>query len=257
MDYRPMFAETAPKPFDSLAYIFEPKWDGYRALFYTQEKRLISRTGKSLSGFFPHLEAIELKRAVIDGELVCLHAGRPSFSSLKQNPQSAVLMAFDLLSLEGEDICHKPLELRRKILEDLVFGQSLIGFSPSYTEGLKLFEALSKAGWEGVMAKRKGSIYRPGKRSRDWLKVVVYKHIEVVVMEFWPQKGSALLGLYQGDDLKPIGRVFLGSKINLVKTLQVVEIRFREFTGGALRHPTVVRFRDDKNPKECTYDQLL
>ena len=60
MDYRPMFAETAPKPFDSLAYIFEPKWDGYRALFYTQEKRLISRTGKSLSGFFPHLEAVEL-----------------------------------------------------------------------------------------------------------------------------------------------------------------------------------------------------
>ena len=149
------------------------------------------------------------------------------------------------------------MELRRKILEDLVFGQSLLGFSPSYAEGLKLFEALSKAGWEGVMAKRKGSIYRPGKRSRDWLKVVVYKHIEVVVMEFWPQKGSALLGLYQGDNLKPIGRVFLGSKINLVKTLQVVEIRFREFTGGALRHPTVVRFRDDKNPKECTYDQLL
>ena len=253
-----MLAEKASSPFSSNDYIYEPKWDGYRALFYTKDHRLLSRNGKSLLAQFPHFAKIDLKEAVLDGELVALQEGRPNFTFLRHNPHKAVFMAFDLLSFAGQDYCALPLETRRNNLQELIQGQNVIGFSPDYQDGIKLFNALSKANWEGEIATRKGSPYKPGKRSSDWLKIVAYKEVDAVVMDWSPVKNTLLLGLYKDDLLLPIGHVPSSEFAKVANPLnKVVTVRFREFTGQALRHPSHVRLRTDKLPKECMYDQLL
>lgn len=248
-------ASTALSPLTSSELLFEAKWDGYRALFFTSDKKLVSRNGKDLTQFFSHLIKVKLNDAVVDGEIICIKDNRPDFASLRKNPQSAIFMAFDLLYLQGKDLCNSPLEDRRKLLQDLIYGQKLIGFSPDYQDGLKLFQALSSSGWEGVMAKKKGSFYLPGKRSRDWLKIIAYKEVDAVVMEWFADKGTMLLGLYIHNKLQPIGHVFYSHKPQLSK--KVVTVRYREFSGQALRHASIVRFRDDKSPKECKYEQLF
>lgn len=256
--YLPMLATEAEAAFDSPEYIFEPKWDGYRALYYTKLGEIRSRRGKSLTETFRHLTKTSIDEAVIDGELVSFASGRPDFASLRKNPQTAVLMAFDLLSVGGRDVTKLPLESRKEILKELIQGQHLIGFSPDYSDGIKLFAALKDAGWEGIVAKRKGSVYRPGERSSDWLKIVAYKEIDAVVLEVIKERGTALLGLFRGGHLEPVGHVPLRRYADLEqKGPQVVTVRYREYTGKAFRHARFVRTREDKSPWECTYEQLV
>jgi bifunctional non-homologous end joining protein LigD len=188
-----MKAVSAPMPSDDRGWGFEIKWDGVRALGYADHGELCmeSRTGENVTARYPELggigEALAEHGAVLDGEIVALdEGGRPSFQLLQRRmgltSRAAIerrvaevpvsYMAFDLLYLDGRDTCPLSYLERRELLE----GLGLEGASwrtPRYHagDGAALLEASREQGLEGVVAKRLDSIYRPGKRSRDWIKV--------------------------------------------------------------------------------------
>ncbi|MDP2871435.1 MAG: hypothetical protein Q8P31_02730, partial [Bacillota bacterium] len=121
-------------------------------------------------------------RAVLDGELLGFRGGRPSFQATIRAGGAAVLMAFDLLHLGGEDLVHLPMEDRRAAMEKaFVFDDELICAAPVLGRGRAYYSAAVGQGLEGVVAKRLGSPYRPGARTRDWLKIAHRRTLDCVV----------------------------------------------------------------------------
>ncbi len=180
-DLSPMLAQTYPEPFDDNDWLFEIKWDGYRCLSYIKNSEVFlrSRNGRCLNKRFTHLEAIstfvdysKAKTLIVDGEIVGFKEGKPSFSFLKTNPGMAVYMIFDLIFLNDQLLLDVPLVERRNKLYRLFDWGNLVFFSPGQEqEGHRLFEFVKQRDMEGIMAKRKDSLYFPGKRTYDWLKI--------------------------------------------------------------------------------------
>jgi len=176
-----MLATTAPGPFDSAEHWFEIKWDGLRCIAFVERNRvrLQSRNLRDFTARYPALGELHSlfrgeQRAIIDGELLGFAGGRPSFQAALRGGGASLLMAFDLLHLDGRDLLSEPLEARHDLLSaafDWTGGQLLLA-SPVRREGSRYFAAVAEQGLEGVIAKRLGSTYQPGVRSRDWLKVV-------------------------------------------------------------------------------------
>lgn len=179
--FGPMLAGTKKEPFDNDEWTFEVKWDGYRALaFMGEDVHLWSRKGQSLDNrFYPIYNALKATniRAVLDGEVVCVdEKGMPDFGRLQtwetERDGRLVYYVFDILWWDGRDLCDAPLEDRQALLKE-VLPQSreiALGFQLG-SSGTALFEAVERMGLEGIMAKRKQSPYRPGTRSKDWLKI--------------------------------------------------------------------------------------
>jgi bifunctional non-homologous end joining protein LigD len=185
----PMLATLAKQPFSNPEWLFEPKWDGFRAICFLQEGRLrcFSRNRKSLTERFPELQQIakliRASTAVIDGEIVALNkSGMPYFEGLQvwrgsprhQHQTSAiVLYAFDLLYFDGHDLTQCPLVARKATLKRIL-PKTKTG-RIRYTEhidgeGEQLFRELEELELEGMVAKRRDSIY-VFKRSSSWLKI--------------------------------------------------------------------------------------
>jgi bifunctional non-homologous end joining protein LigD len=179
----PMLPSLVSKPFSKSDWLFEPKWDGWRTLCFLRDGKthLVSRRRNSLDERFPGLreigKAIKATSAVIDGEIVALDEhGFPCFDGLRSihnRKCSVVLYAFDLLYLDGFDLTACPL-VKRKALLKLILPRDNTG-RLRYTDhitgsGERLFEKLEALNLEGMMMKRKDSVYS-GLRSRDWLKV--------------------------------------------------------------------------------------
>jgi len=174
LEIRPMMAQSSAQPFDDPEWIFEMKWDGYRALatIDSGHVNLWSRNGLRLDSKYPlivqELENLKLKNAILDGEIVALDAdGIPRFGLLQrfQRDRSGTLMylVFDLLYLNGEDLMDLPLVRRREILRKLLPKEGSIRFSDAIEgRGIEFFRAARERGLEGIMAKRKGSRYLPG-----------------------------------------------------------------------------------------------
>ena len=168
-------------------WAFEVKWDGYRTIVHLDAAdprtpvRLQSTAGRDVTERWPELRAIagavHARSAILDGELVALDdAGRPSFELVQQSgagsPREAALYVFDVLQVDGVDTIDAHYEDRRRLLDELVEpGTNWMVPAFRIGDGAALLDATAEQGLEGVIAKRLGSVYRPGTRSKDWRKV--------------------------------------------------------------------------------------
>jgi bifunctional non-homologous end joining protein LigD len=219
----PMLATPVTRPFDSADWLFEIKWDGYRAVAFIENGRLrlVSRNQNDLTGQYPELrnlpELVDAKKAVLDGEVVALdEQGRPSFSLMQQRtgfrpgghriPGRAGIpiqyFVFDVIYADGHDLHRVNLEDRKQALAALVTSGDVLHYSDHYPEnGTGLFEAARQRGLEGIVAKRRNSCYEE-RRSREWLKIKITQRLECVIAGYTEPEGSReyfgslVLGLY-------------------------------------------------------------
>ena len=316
----PMLAESIEKPFDDPDWLFEIKWDGYRAIAFIEngKVRLVSRNQNELTTRYPELkdmpEFIKAKTAILAGEVVALHVdGRASFSLMQQRTGfrpggkraaekadvPVLYYAFDVLYLDGYDWRRVPLEERKKKLASILEPGDSLRYSDHYeAQGKALFEIARDKKLEGILAKKRNSFYEE-RRSREWLKIKIRHRMECVIGGFTEPEGtrahfgSLVLGLYDKQErLIHVGQVgsgfdqkllteiskvlkkletkknpFYGEvealrKVSWVKPELVAEIEYAEWTEGAntgsgpkLRAPVFLGLRDDKDPKECGFDQ--
>jgi bifunctional non-homologous end joining protein LigD len=208
----PMLATSVDEPFDNPDWLFEIKWDGYRAVAFIQhgEVRLVSRNQNNLTAQFPELgdlpRLVKAESAVLDGEIVALDdEGRPSFSLMQQRtgfqppgkkrlPRRegvpVLYYAFDLLYLDGYDLRKVPLEKRKDILQSILVKGDVVHFSDHYAEkGRDLFAAAKQRGLEGILAKKGDSTYQE-ERTRDWLKIKITQTQECVIGGYTDPEGS-------------------------------------------------------------------
>jgi len=288
-------------------YFYEPKLDGYRALCYVTSKGLtfISRRGNDITHRYPELDfrkQIKAKTAILDGEIIVYDdKGFPNFNMLQQRSVDneleiearstifpATYVIFDILMKDGKSLLNVPLVDRRSILEKTVKPkQPILELIIETTNGKALWKAIQKINLEGVMAKREDSLYHPGLRTPEWIKIKRVASIDCLIMGFTQEKRliSALaLALYdKKGNLHYVGKVGTGFKeadliaihkklkplirknaacpcplknVTWVKPNLPCEIEFHEFTKDKrLRAPSFIRLRSDKDPHECTFTQ--
>ncbi len=173
-------------------WAYEIKWDGYRTLAFVDNGvlRLQSSNSIDVTGKYPELaglaSAVNAQSAIVDGELVALDpAGRPSFSLMQQHATQVAFYAFDVLQINAVDTIALPYERRRALLTELLEpGANWTVPTHRIGDGAALLAASAEQGLEGVMAKRLGSPYVPGKRSPNWRKVKNRVQVEVVIGGF-------------------------------------------------------------------------
>ncbi len=223
----PMLATLVDKPFDSDEWLYEIKWDGYRAVAFMKEGEvtLKSRNNKSFSEkFYPVQEELtKLKMdAVLDGEIVVLDKdGKADFGKLQnwrsESDGDLVYYVFDLLWYRGRDLKGLPLTDRRAVLSQILPKSDRIMLSQQFhTSGIEFLEAARNMDLEGIMAKRKDSVYQTKNRTKDWLKIKANKRQEVVIGGFTVNDGtkkafsSLLVGVYEGRKFVYSGKVGTG-----------------------------------------------
>lgn len=220
-----MKASLGTLPHDESGWAFEVKWDGYRTLAFVDggQVRLQSSNSYDVTHKYPELaplaDGVVAERAILDGELVVLDAeGRPRFELIQRHESQAALYVFDVLSVDGHDTIALPYEERRRLLGEIVEA------GPNWTvpahrigDGAALLEATGSQGLEGVMAKRLGTTYRPGTRTREWRKVKHRRKVEVVVGGYTSGTGNRsstfgalLVGRWDGERLAFAGGVGSG-----------------------------------------------
>jgi bifunctional non-homologous end joining protein LigD len=295
-------------------WVYEPKYDGIRVLAFVvaDDARLITRNLKDKTKQFPEIIADLRKLSgktgktlVLDGEIVALVAGQPGrFQELQSRMHvdnalaierrvrdtPVALLVFDLLA-EGTDVLvAEPWSERRKRLEKRLARRKLkaIRLGESSDDGEAMLRLAQEQGWEGIIAKRATAPYRPGVRSKDWLKLKIEQQQEFVVGGYTEPRntrshlGAILLGYYDTDGkliyAGHTGGGFSGASLHqmyeLLHPLErktapfsttpktnekphwteprvVVEVRFNEWTrDGKLRQPIFLGIRDDKDPKD-------
>lgn len=309
MKYSPMLCFPG-KPFDGPDFIFEIKYDGTRALCYLDEEtRMINRRDHDIFHRYPEFSAIrkslKARSAVLDGEVVVFTKGKPDFPRLQTREHAsdrfkirflsqeypATYVVFDILELEGRDLRSLPLLERKRLLKGLLKESGAVILSEFVEgKGKALFAQARKAGFEGIIAKRKDSAYEM-KRSRSWLKMKTTRTMDCIVCGFtrgesWRKEtfGGLILGAYHEGKLAYIGRVGTGFDRKMLKDISamlrpllkeecpfgelpdmevavagwvrpelVCEVEFLLVTDDLkLRAPVFHRFRDDKSPKDCT-----
>lgn len=221
-----MLATLVAEPFDDPAWLFEIKWDGYRALCTVEEGKLslTSRNGLDMLERFPGLGdlsgAFASLPVMVDGEIVSLDSqGRSEFQRLQESqkkPAGLTFAVFDLLYADGKDLRSTPLEQRKSLLERLIRDESLVLYSKHVIgRGKELFEVACEQKLEGIIGKRRDSTYQE-RRSRDWVKIKTGYEQEFVVGGWTEPKGSRkgfgalLLGVYQKKALRYVGSVGTG-----------------------------------------------
>lgn len=179
MQFELMLPTTRKFPFSHPDWIFEQKWDGYRALSLIEHDsaRFMSRNKKELTKRFPELSmiyrAIKARTVILDGEIVGLDEnGVPRFEDLQNRKRCVVVYCvFDCLMLNGNDLRIEPLMARKVVLKEILKKSPLIKFTDYVVEhGKDLFSAAEELGLEGIVAKKADSLYVGG-RTRDWLKI--------------------------------------------------------------------------------------
>jgi bifunctional non-homologous end joining protein LigD len=313
--FHPMMAEGGYQPFDHPDWSFEPKLDGVRTLIEVdmESTRLVSRNGRDQTAQYPELatvhEYVTQFSAVLDGEIVAMDEGRPSFERLQQriNLQApsdiekarrkipVEVYVFDVLWLDGEDLTRRPLEERRSILDPLIVpGHRVLKTLHVDGEGIPLAQAARAQGFEGVVAKKLGTIYRPGRRSSDWRKIKLLNRQDCVILGWTPGQGgrsnsfgAILVGAYEDGELLWIGQVgtgftdrMLADLMSRLEPLQrkgppiddpelkkskgarfvepelCCEVEFLEITSqNKLRAPSYKGLRPDKSPDECILER--
>jgi bifunctional non-homologous end joining protein LigD len=234
----PMLATPVEKPFDDPEWLFEIKWDGYRAVAFIGDGRvrLVSRNQNDLTGQYSELGVlptlVNAKTAILDGEIAALdEQGRASFSLMQQRTGirsggrrtagrpdvPIVYYVFDLLYVDGYDLRRVALEERKQALVKIVGTNEVVRHSEHFPErGIALFEAAKQQGLEGILAKHRGSLYEE-RRSREWLKIKITQTVDCVIGGYTDPEGSrqyfgsVVLGLYnQHGQLIHVGQAGTG-----------------------------------------------
>jgi bifunctional non-homologous end joining protein LigD len=291
-----MIALEGDEPFDDSQFLFEPKWDGWRIQLHKQGERIeaYTRSGICVTGNFPELKqavsAIKAHSAVLDCEGVCLRGGRPVFddftyrcrlgSSIKianaQLTHLASFIVFDVLYTKQSHM-QEPLTARKELLAGIVEPSSVI-MPTMFVEdqGRKLFELTAERDWEGVVAKRKHSIYAPGNVSKDWLKFKHIRKIDVIVLGYRVRPFELVIGLnFRTVKNKPVGVVGSGitpsveaeflaeaaplhtehdGKTQWIKPHICCTIQYKDRTDTHhLRGTGFVQWIPDKRPEDCVW----
>ncbi|GAC1427046.1 MAG: non-homologous end-joining DNA ligase [Flavisolibacter sp.] len=295
---KPMLATITAEAFNDKDWQFEIKWDGYRAIVYNEKGTVDIRSRNNLSfnaNYPPIYQAFEQwpVNAVIDGEIVVLsEKGSADFNSLQywKQFQNGILVyyAFDLLWLEGLDLTSQPLSKRREILKKILPDKGVIRYSDDIEEyGIDLFEAVKKSGMEGIIAKKRDSVYTAGQRTKLWYKIKAEKRHEAVICGYTRKAdsdrlfSSLILGMYEGKNLVFIGQVGTGwgrevqkeimdqmkplfintsafeqipstnDRTFWIKPKLICEVKYTELTKeGVMRHPSFQGMRIDKKADE-------
>jgi bifunctional non-homologous end joining protein LigD len=234
---KPMLATPIAAAFDHKDWLFELKWDGYRAIAEIAKGRvhLYSRNllsyGKRFSSIVESLEHLG-HDTVLDGEIVVLDAhGKPNFHLLQDHQKSStgslVYEVFDLLHLNGHDLRNLPLTRRQELLALLVADLPNVRSSKPIAEyGVAFFNAVSANRLEGIVAKEASSKYREGVRSKSWLKIKTHQRQEAVIGGFTEPKGSRsgfgalVLGVFDRGELVHIGDAGTGFSDKALKSLR-------------------------------------
>jgi DNA ligase D-like protein (predicted ligase) len=307
---KPMLAISG-RPFNSAEWIFEPKIDGTRCLAEVSSgrARLYNRRLFEIGYRYPEITAALAQGAsgcILDGEIAVFANGRPSFAKLAERDHQSEKMrieylardlpasyvVFDILYAKDGSVMDLTLRERKRILREELQESEFVTIADSFPEkGEDYFQAALKMGIEGVVAKRLDSVYQPGTRSPDWIKIKKSLKLDLVIGGYIPGKGEResyfgglLLGAYHSGLLHYVGRVGSGftdkelaemmaglspqdlspfadapatPQVKWVKPNLVVQVSALEVTqDGHLRAPVFLRTRDDKEPQECTMDQL-
>jgi len=243
--YLPMLAKVAEKAFSDKDWVFEVKWDGFRAIAYLEEPYSIkSRNGKELKNSFPELQELTklASNIVVDGEIIIMREGKPDFQSLLERGQAAstleihrqassapaVYIVFDILEKDGKQLTKLPLMDRKAILkESLREGTNVLLCDFVEEKGESYFKLALEKGLEGVLAKRKDSEYEEGLRTGSWLKIKKLKTCDCVIFGYTKGTearektfGALLLGVYDLEG-KPVylGKVGTGFTQELIGVL--------------------------------------
>ncbi len=302
-DVKPMLTTLVDGPFDDARWLFELKWDGYRAIAVIEKDvvTLTSRNAKDLLHQFGEMASLKTAfrsiPVVVDGELCVLDAeGRPDFQALqsrdkpeargvkRRKPSPVTFVVFDLLYADGRDLRDRPLDERKRLLEQIIVPDRGVLYSQHVlTKGIDLFALAERRGLEGIVGKVRTSPYR-STRSREWVKIKAKKRQEFVIGGWTEPRGSRkgfgslLVGYYEGTQFMYAGHVGTGYDAKLlsavmaklaplerktspfterpktntpahwVKPQLVCEVAFAEWTReGILRQPVFMGMRIDKD----------
>ena len=235
---KPMLLEEVNEPFNDKNFLYEIKFDGIRALIYVSKNsfKILSRNGTNLTNKYPELKKIQKlvgnHEIIFDGEIIATEGAHPSFSLLQKrnrvkrvssdimNDIPVYFIVFDIL-YDNVDLTNLSLDKRKKILgqypDNSVFIKSRI-----YSDGLSLFKMVKKIGLEGIVAKKRKSIYLFGKRTSDWVKVKNI-HVDNFIVHGYLEKTntySLLLGEYKNNKLKYVGKVSVNKSHEVMNTLK-------------------------------------
>ena len=306
----PMLIGSSSGPFDNDGFVYEFKWDGERCIAYidpeTGMTEIRNKRHMKMLPKVPELKNLHehvCKKCILDGELLILKEGKPNFSelqrrSLMSNPfkielaskkYPASFIAFDILQFGEEELLLKPLLQRKEYLEKAVISSSpRMAVSKVYEgPGTALYKLAVEQSLEGIVAKRKDSIYIQGKRTKDWIKI---KHLideDFVICGYIFKDNhmiSLILGQYSGKELVYKGHVTLGvgggpftvvssvaqlgshpfsdrlpegnEEARWIEPKLVCTVKYMEKTaGGGMRQPVFKGLRYDKAPLDCIIDQ--
>jgi bifunctional non-homologous end joining protein LigD len=298
-----MKATLERQSFGDPDWVFERKLDGIRCLAIRtpDQVRMLSRNDLDLGGRFPEVRAAlaghqPSDRFAVDGEIVAFDGAHTSFARLAQRgrrPVAVFYYVFDLIWLGGHDVRALGWRTRQRLLRPTLTFTGPLRLTPHRNaDGEAMFAQACRQGWEGVVAKRADSSYRPG-RSRDWLKLKCEAGQELVIGGYTAPRGSReefgglLMGYFEGGELKYAGKVgtgfdraTLGSLGEQLRSLQrsappfadpaaireggvswvtpklVAQVGFGEWTeAGRLRHPRFLGLRDDKPATEVVRER--
>jgi len=302
-DISPMLISEMQDPFDSEDYIYEIKWDGIRCVSYLDETTdMRNKRNKLMIPIFPELEDLyrQVKvKCILDHELLVLKNGAPDFyevqkRALMTNPfkiklssekYPASIIAYDILYYKDKDVTDLPLIERKKYLQEVVIENNLISVS-RYVEnnGIMLFNLVKEKGLEGIVAKRKDSLYWQGKKSKDWIKCKVMSTDDCIICGYILKSNnmtSLVLGQYDDDTLIYRGHVTLGASLRILNQHKYKVIDYSPFgyvpegnndavwlapelvcivesmptEKDSFRQPVFKGVRDDKSPKECKVEK--
>jgi len=294
----PMLISERVDPFDSPDYIFEIKWDGIRCIAYIDDQSTDLRNKRNISLLprFPELKSLHENcqcKCILDGELNVLVNGKPDFYEVQRRTvltdpfkiqlaykkHPANFVAYDILYFKDKPVTDLPLMERKKLLGEIISESDILSKS-RYVEmnGIAIYNFAEENGLEGVVGKKKTSLYWFGKRSRDWKKIKVLKEEDFVCIGYIPNKNSMttlILAKYNDDDgLIITNHVSLG--VSIAKLRQhgmkvsncpiddlhsyndatwiepmVCTIEYMPSEKEGIRQPTFKEVRKDKLPREC------
>ncbi len=224
--YAPMLATLAEDIPKEKGWLFEVKWDGYRTLAYLRggEVKLVSRRDNDLTERFATVAralpgAIRTPDAVLDGEVCAIDEdGRASFSAMQQGGANLLYYVFDVLELDGEPLVRLPYTERQERLREVLDPKSkVVRLSDAFEDGPALVRAVKQQRLEGVMAKKARSVYEPGRRSRNWLKVKTTERQEFLIAGYTKGQGrrssslgALVLAVREGKELRWVGNCGTG-----------------------------------------------